>query len=38
MEIRGAGIIESPVTTIVVGPGDTAMMDEYRNIRMHVQV
>ena len=38
MEIRGAGIIESPVTTIVVGPGDTAVMDEYRNIRMHVQV
>ena len=38
MEIRGAAIIESPVTTIVVGPGDTAVMDEYRNIRMHVQV
>ncbi len=38
MEIRGAAIIESPVTTIVVGPGDTAVMDEYRNVRMHVQV
>ncbi len=38
MEIRGAAIVESPVTTIVVGPGDTAVMDEYRNIRMHVQV
>ncbi len=38
MEIRGAAIIESPVTTIVVGPGDTAVMDEYRNIRMHVEV
>ena len=38
MEVRGAGIIESPVTTIVVGPGDTAVMDEYRNIRMHVRV
>ena len=38
MEVRGAAIIESPVTTIVVGPGDTAVMDEYRNIRMHVEV
>ena len=38
MELQGPGIIESPVTTIVVGPGDTAVMDEYRNIRMHVQV
>ena len=38
MEIRGAAIIESPVTTIVVGPGDAAAMDEYRNIRMHVEV
>jgi N-methylhydantoinase A len=38
MELQGPGIIESPVTTIVVGPGDTAVMDEYRNIRMQVQV
>ena len=38
MEVRGAAIIESPVTTIVVGPGDTAVMDEYRNVRMHVAV
>lgn len=36
MEIQGPGIIESPVTTIVVGPRDTAMMDEYRNIRLFI--
>ncbi|MCY4441452.1 MAG: hydantoinase/oxoprolinase family protein, partial [Deltaproteobacteria bacterium] len=38
MAIQGPCIVESSVTTIVVGPGDTAEMDEYRNIRMHVQV
>ncbi len=37
MAIQGPCIVESPVTTIVVGPGDAAEMDEYRNIRMHVQ-
>jgi N-methylhydantoinase A len=36
MEIKGPGIIESPVTTIVVNPGDTAMMDEFRNIRLFI--
>lgn len=34
MKIKGPGIIESPVTTIVVNPNDTAVMDEYRNIRL----
>jgi N-methylhydantoinase A len=37
MEIKGPGIIESPVTTIVVGPDDRAMMDEYRNIKLFIQ-
>jgi len=37
MAIKGPGIIESPVTTIVVGPNDTAMMDEYRNIKLSIQ-
>jgi N-methylhydantoinase A len=36
MEVKGPGIIESPVTTIVVNPGDTAMMDEFRNMRLFV--
>ena len=33
-EIRGPAIIETPVTTIVVNPGDRAVMDEYRNVRL----
>jgi N-methylhydantoinase A len=36
MEIKGPGIIESPVTTIVVNPGDTAMMDEFRNMQLFI--
>lgn len=36
MEIKGPGIIESPVTTIVVNPGDRAMMDEFRNMRLFI--
>ena len=34
MEINGPGIIESTVTTIVVNPGDTAVMDEFQNVRL----
>ncbi len=33
-EIAGPAIIETPVTTIVVNPGDRACMDEYRNVRL----
>jgi N-methylhydantoinase A len=32
----GPAIIETPVTTVVVNPGDRAAMDEYRNIRIHL--
>lgn len=34
MEIQGPGIIESTVTTIVVNPKDTAVMDEFQNVRL----
>jgi hypothetical protein len=34
MEIQGPGIIESTVTTIVVNPNDTAVMDEFQNVRL----
>ena len=34
MEINGPGIIESTVTTIVVNPRDTAVMDEFQNVRL----
>ncbi|MCY4440377.1 MAG: hydantoinase/oxoprolinase family protein, partial [Deltaproteobacteria bacterium] len=33
-EIAGPAVIETPVTTILVNPGDRAVMDEYRNIRL----
>ena len=33
-EFGGPAIIETPVTTVVVNPGDRAAMDEYRNIRI----
>jgi N-methylhydantoinase A/oxoprolinase/acetone carboxylase beta subunit len=36
MEVGGPAIIETPVTTVVVNPGDRAAMDEYRNIRIHL--
>src|SRR5215813_6332386 len=32
----GPGIIETPVTTIVINPNDRAAMDEFRNIRIHL--
>jgi N-methylhydantoinase A len=35
-EFGGPAIIETPVTTVVVNPGDLAAMDEYRNIRIHL--
>ncbi len=35
-EIPGAAIIETPVTTIVVGPKDRAVVDGLRNVVVHV--
>lgn len=35
-EISGPAIIETPITTIVVNPRDRAIMDEFRNVRIHV--
>lgn len=34
--VLGPAIIESPVTTIVINPGDTLTMDEFRNVRLLV--
>ena len=34
--IDGPAIIETPVTTIVVNPNDHAIMDEFRNVVIHV--
>jgi N-methylhydantoinase A len=36
MEIAGPAIIETPITTIVINPGDHAVMDEFGNIRITV--
>lgn len=36
-EITEPGVILTPVTTIVVNPGDVARMDRYKNIRISVQ-
>jgi N-methylhydantoinase A len=36
MEIAEPAIIETPVTTIVINPGDRALMDEFGNIRITV--
>lgn len=33
-EFSGPGIIETPVTTIVVNPNDRAMIDEFLNVRI----
>jgi N-methylhydantoinase A len=35
-EIREPGVILTPVTTIVVNPGDVARMDRYQNVRIDV--
>jgi N-methylhydantoinase A len=34
--IDGPGVVLTPVTTIVVNPGDTARMDRYRNVRIDI--
>jgi len=34
MTLKGPAVIESPVTTIVVGPNDTAIVDEFYNVRL----
>ncbi len=36
VEIVGPGIIETPVTTVVVNPRDRAMIDPFRNVRIFV--
>jgi N-methylhydantoinase A len=36
MAIAEPAIIETPITTIVINPGDRAVMDAYRNIRITV--
>ena len=36
-EIREPGVILTPVTTIVVNPGDVARMDAYRNVRIDIE-
>ena len=33
-ELLGPAIIETPVTTIVLNPGDGATVDEFRNVRI----
>jgi N-methylhydantoinase A len=35
-ELSGPAIVETPVTTIVVNPKDSAMVDEFRNVRLFV--
>jgi N-methylhydantoinase A len=37
MEIHGPAIIESTVTTIVVNPKDSAVMDEFQNVRLSIE-
>jgi N-methylhydantoinase A len=36
MEISEPAIVETPVTTVVINPGDRAMVDEFMNIRILV--
>ena len=36
MEISEPAIIETPITTVLINPGDQAIMDEFRNIRIAV--
>ena len=36
MVIAEPGIIETPITTILINPGDRAVMDELGNIRITV--
>jgi N-methylhydantoinase A len=36
MAFSGPAVIETPITTVLVNPGDGAVMDEFRNIRITV--
>jgi N-methylhydantoinase A len=36
-EVAGPCVILTPVTTIVVNPGDTARMDRYQNVRIGIE-
>ena len=36
MELSGPAVIETPVTTVVVNPGDRAEIDGFRNVRIFV--
>ena len=36
IEISGPAVVETPVTTIVVNPGDRATVDEFHNVRIFV--
>ena len=36
MEISGPAIIETPITTIVINPNDSATVDEFLNVRISV--
>jgi N-methylhydantoinase A len=36
MKIKGPGIIESTVTTIVVNPRDVAAVDEFQDVRLYI--
>jgi N-methylhydantoinase A len=37
IEIVGPGVIETPVTTIVLNPGDRAMIDQFRDVMMFLR-
>jgi N-methylhydantoinase A/oxoprolinase/acetone carboxylase beta subunit len=35
-EISGPAIIETPITTIVINPNDSATIDEFLNVRISI--
>ena len=35
-EIRGPAIVETPITTIVINPKDSAAIDEFLNVRIYL--
>ena len=37
MEISGPAIIETPITTIVINPNDSAAVDEFLNVRISIE-
>ena len=37
IEIVGPGVIETPVTTIVLNPGDRAMIDQFRDVMIFLR-